>query len=131
LLCAAVALYLAADSAWSILALLDDYDTGALSDLGWLIGACLFLAATEMAWQGKRHAGFVAGTYRAREFTRLMPYLAIATGMGALLAGIIAEARDLVPLALLGAGLAGTVFLRQWLAARTRPWWRARPKPSC
>ena len=120
LLCAAVALYLAADSAWSILALLGDYDTGDLGDLGWLVGACLFLAATEMAWQGKRQAGFVAGTYRAREFTRLMPYLAIATGMGALLAGIIAEARDLVPLALLGAGLAGTVFLRQWLAARSR-----------
>ena len=120
LLCAAVALYLAADSAWSVLALLGDYDTGDLSDLGWLVGACLFLAATEMAWRGKRHVGFVPGTYLSREFTRLMPYLATATGMGVLLVGIVAEARDLVPLALIGAMLAGTVFLRQWLAARSR-----------
>lgn len=120
LLCAAVALYLAADSAWSILSLLGDYDTGDLSDLGWLVGACLFLAATDLAWRSQRHAGFVAGTYLSREFTRLMPYLAIAIGMGVLLVGIVAEARDLVPLALIGAALAGTVFLRQWLAARHR-----------
>ncbi len=119
LLCAAIALYLCADSAWSILALLENYDTGDLGDLGWLIGACLFLAATEMAWRGKRHADFVRGTYLSREFTRLMPYLAIATGMGVLVVGILSEARDLVPLALIGAALAGTVFLRQWLAARS------------
>ncbi|HWT14591.1 MAG TPA: diguanylate cyclase, partial [Patescibacteria group bacterium] len=119
LLSAAVALYLCADSAWSILALLENYDTGDLSDLGWLVGACLFLAATEMAWRGKRAQGFVRGTYLSRDFTRLMPYLATATGMCVLLVGILAEARDLVPLALLGATLAAVVFLRQWLAARS------------
>lgn len=120
LLCAAVALYLAADSAWSILALLEDYDTGDVSDLGWLLGAWLFLGATEMAWLRKRRADFRAGTYRPREFTRLMPYLAIAAGMAVLLVAILSEARDLVPLAVIGAALAGIVFLRQWLDARSR-----------
>lgn len=120
LLIAAVALYLCADSAWSILALLGDYDTGAVSDLGWLLGACMFLAATEMAWREKRPAGFVPGTYRDHEYTRLMPYLAMAVGMGVLLAGILGEARHLVPLALFGSLLALTVFWRQWLAARSR-----------
>lgn len=119
LLIAAVALYLCADSAWSILALLDDYDTGAISDLGWLLGACTFLAATEMAWREKRASGFVRSSYRTQEYARLMPYLAMAVGMCVLLAGILGEARDLVPLALFGSVLALTVFWRQWLAARS------------
>jgi diguanylate cyclase (GGDEF)-like protein len=119
-LCAAVALYLAADSTWAVLALLGNYDTGNIGDLGWLVGACLFLTATEMAWRGKRHGEFVASTYASREFTRMMPYLGVAVGMGVLLVGIVSEANDLVPLALMGTALAGTVFLRQWLAARNR-----------
>lgn len=120
ILCAAVALYLAADSAWSVLALLGDYDTGDIGDIGWLIGACLFLVGTEMAWRAMRDPGFVPGTYRPRELTRLLPYLATAAGAGVLLAAIVAEARDLVPVAILGVALSGTVFLRQWIAARTR-----------
>jgi diguanylate cyclase (GGDEF)-like protein/PAS domain S-box-containing protein len=120
LLCAAVALYLLADSAWSILALLGDYQTGSISDLAWLLGACVFVAATEMAWRSMRERSFIRGTYLSREFTRLMPYLAIATGMCVLLAGILTEARDLVPLAVLGIALAATVFFRQWLVARSQ-----------
>lgn len=120
LLCGAVALFLLADSSWAVLSLLGNYDTGAIGDLGWLLGACLFVAATEMAWREKRALTYLRGTYREREFTRLLPYLAMATGMGVLLVGILGEAGDLVPLALLGIALAATVFARQWLDARSR-----------
>jgi diguanylate cyclase (GGDEF)-like protein/PAS domain S-box-containing protein len=120
LLCGAVALFLVADSAWAVLALLRDYDTGTFSDLGWLLGACLFVAATEMAWREKRAPNFLRASYQRQATVELLPYIAVATGMCVLLVGILGEARDLVPLAALGILLAATVLVRQWIAARTR-----------